>query len=511
MSVDPTNMDMENESSQYTAATGNRSPDNFGYSYEKAKAVLATTGLTNKPTPQDVHVGFNSAGDKVFSNPQLSNNTSTEVGKQWISTSGMSLGAMGAFKDHNETTAFLGIGEKAADPQFHNSLDTLKNAGDVQGFLKQMDKSSGPIPSNDKTGYAAYKLYDNWNSMSPSQKSIGIAGVGIQGFKFDDGKSFDTKNITPDINGVPPLHASTGLALAGQGINVAPAARNWDQHSVIQETLYHPKNSTDIVNTSNSLGLLGSGMEGAAAQIDSATMKNYNVTPAPHYGVGAATIPVGQGAPTGYVPVGQVKGSTVVVPKANVGNVSINTPEVSTTNATNVYKTWDKANTPPTKGTVGGSALIGGLTSMAQSNPYSLGAVMTHATYQHTGVPSDTTDMAHIGNLASTTLNRLKSGGASKDIDSQQNSLPVGGDFSEENFANNVKQIRGDYSKAGISSKEVGYQLANQAYAEGRLNESQHVAAQKTLDTVFDDNGFTLASKILTGKDKGIQILQRRQ
>jgi hypothetical protein len=489
-----------------SASSITQDPNQFATSIAKAGLLRSAVGLSNTQSQNSVPVGVDTSGNKLYSNPQLANSNDLNSGKNIIQQSGMALGAMGAFADHSEASTFLQIGEKATDPNFLGALDNFKNTQDAKGFVSHLSSAGGSTDLA-HNGYSACKMFDNWGSMSPAQKSIAVAGVGTQGFKFSDGQTFDTKSVTPTIPNVPDMSASQALTLAGQGVNVAPATRNWGQHAVVQQTMFKPTSSFDVVNTSNSLGLLGHGMDGQAVPVTAETLKANSMTPAPHYGVGAATIPLGQGLPQGYTKLMDSKGNQLIIPSSNASTSSMATPDISTQNAKLVYANWPKTDSQPTKGTLGGNAMIGGLMGMASSNPFSLGAVTTHATYEHTGTPSDVTDLAHVSSMAGITLSRLTGGGASPQIDSKQQVTPMTGELNQNAFGAGIKQIRGDFAQNGIPSKEVGYQLANQAYAEGRLNESQHVAALQNLNTVFDDNGFMQAQKLNTGISKGLAIL----
>lgn len=502
---------LDDEYNLYQSSVGsakiNRDPESFGKTFGAAKAILNSTGLTKQPTSRDTLVGVDFRGDKIYSSPELANSKDVSRGRDLVVTGGVALGAMGAFKDHAETQKFLSMSSFAADPKFHSELDSHKNNGDVKGFISTLGKLGG---DRNKSEFTNYKLYENWNNLSPAQKSIGIAGTGMQGYTFDDGQTFETKKITPEIPGIPSMNAAEGLKLASKGVNVAPATKNWKQLTALQETFFFPKNAAEIVNNLNNLGVLGFGTDGRAIPIDEKVMSQYNMNPAPHYGVGAVTIPQGQGVPTGYVKVKDVNSRTVVVPNANKGTAHLNVPDVSSDAAFQIYKTWSGKNKPE-KGLAGGSALIGSLDGMTDSNPYSLGAIATHAAYENTGVEKDLGDLSHVGRMSGITLHRLLDGGASKETDRKGLGFHVDGDFSEDSFNQTMKNMRGEYAKKGVSSKEIGYQLSNQAYSEGRLNESQLVAAQKTLNMVFDDNGYTLAQKLMVGKNKGIEITEKRR
>lgn len=482
----------------------------FGKSFSTSRNILKASGLTKSPTPQDVHVGVDFKGDKVYANPELANSKDTSSGKALAQSTGIALGAMGAFDNYDETGKFINIGDKASDQEFHSTLDKFKANQDPKGFVNTLSALGG-TGNKLGTGYTSYKLYENWGNMSPAQKAIGISGAGMQGFTFSDGKTIETKNVTPDVPGVPSMSVAESLKLVTQGVNTAPVARKWDQMSAIQETFYTPKKSSDVATTTNSLGLLGFGMEGTAVEVNESLQSQNDMQPAPHYGVGAATIPAGQGIPTGYTAVKNFNGRTIIAPQLNAQTSLVSVPDVSSQAASQVYNKW-KSDGPvkQDKGVVGGNALVGGLTQMSSTNPYSLGAVTTYATLNNSGL-DEVDDLSHVTHLSGVTMQRLVNGNVSKDIDKKGLEFATPGDFTEDNYNSTMKRMQGEYARNGISSKEVGYQLANQAYAEGRLNESQLVAAQKTLDMTFDKDGYVLAQKLNTGKNKGLEIASRRR
>lgn len=505
---------LEDEHKKFTEATGwntAKDPETFGKVYRGSKTILNAAGISKTASPNSLKVGVDFNGQPVYSNPQLANSNDTSPGKMLANTAGMALGSMGAFSDFTEAGRFIGIGDHAQDQAFHQELDNFKSKKDPRGFIEAVSKVGGGAERS-LTDYSAYKLYENWNSMSPTQKSVAITGVGMQGFKFQDGQTFQTKRLTPEIPGVPSMNAAEGLDLASQGINVAPATRKWNQVSIIQDTMFTPKRSADIVKTADSLSILGYGEDGRAVEMDKSRFIISKMAPAPHYGVGAATIPQGVGVPTGYTSVKVVNGRTVVIPTVNRSTAIIDAPDVSSKAATDIYSKWpDVANAKQDKGVLGGSALVGGLDSMTSNNPYSLGAVITHSSFEHIGVDKNASDIKHVTHMSGIALNRLVNGKADKSVDSKGAMYAVDGAFDEKTFGSTMKNLRGEYARQGISSKEIGYQLANQGYAEGRFNESQLAAIHRSLDMTFDDNGYVLAQKLLTGKNKGIEITERRR
>ena len=316
-------------------------PVAFGPSFKKAKAVMNTVGIGKYPNTGTVKVGSDFKGQVIYSNPKLTNNPDTKAGKTLAETIGMSLGAMGAFSGFPEAQRYMAIGDKANDPILHTELDSLKQSEDVHGFI---DKVVGDDKA--QTEFSAYKLYENWNNLSPAQKSLGISSTGTQGFKFDDGHTFETKRLTPEIPGVPSLNAAEAMDLASKGVNMAPATRHWNQLSTIQETFYAPKKSADVVTTSNSLGLLGYGIDGRAVPVDEKILSKSQAQIAPHFGVGAIAVPQGTGVMKGYVPVKNVGNKTIMIPESTRGTSVINTPDVATKSAADIYNRWDASDRP---------------------------------------------------------------------------------------------------------------------------------------------------------------------
>lgn len=509
---------IDTEISNYTSAVGgtgvDRNPEGFAKSFAASREILNATGITRTSSPNTVQVGVDFEGNKIYSQPQLANNTSKEPGKSIAQMSGIALGTMGAFTDYKETGDFISIGDHAADDDFHAQLDGFKSNQDPKAFVKALARVGGGSLDNNTTGYSAYKLYENWGNLSPAQKSIGITGLGMQAYKFSNGDTFETKKLTPDVPGIPSLNASQALTLATQGVNVAPATSKWGQISALQETLFTPKTSSDVVNTANSLGVLGYDVDGKSVATSQEALSTAGVQSAPQYGVGAGILKGSTGVPSGYTVVANTKEGQVIIPAGNASTANINTPDIASDTAYQVYNKWDthpKGTATQDKGVVGGSALIGGLNNLVQSNPYSAGAVIGHSSFETLPEVFDKTDLGYVSALAGVSLQRLVKGGSSKAIDLKGLEEIEDGVYDEDSHNKAMKAMTGKFAQHGISSKEAGYQLANQAYAEDRLNETQHVAAQKALDLVFDDNSYVLGQKLLTGRGKAQSLTEKRR
>lgn len=510
------NATLEQNQSDYLNAVGsqgfkNYDTQSFAQTHAAAQTVLNATGITRTANPTNVQVGVDPQGNKIYTNPQLANNTSTSGGQQLAQTTGIALGAMGAFDNHAETSKFVGIGNNASNPDFHTQLDAARTNQDPKAFNALLGQSTGSPLDKNSSGYTGYQLYQNWNNLSPAQKSIGITGVGIQGFKFNNGDTVATKQLTPALPDTPAMSVAEGLGLAASGANVAPAVTKWGQLSALQNTMYQPKTAGDVVQTANSLGILGYGQEGTAVPMTAKTMQASQLTPAPHLGIGAATMPAGVGMPQGYVAAGKVAAGTVVVPAANQGTVNLNTPDIATGAASQIYSGWKDGDTATqTKGVMGGSALVGGLHSMTQTNPYTLGAMVGHSTYNNVPDAAKTSPLGYATGMSGITMQRLLNGGSSVSTDQAGAANQIEGAMTPDSYAAAMKNMKGVYSQNGIPSKEAGYQLVNQAYSENRLNETEAVAAHKSLDMTFDDNGYTLAQKLMTGRDKATALNDQR-
>lgn len=112
--------------------------------------------------------------------------------------------------------------------------------------------------------------------------------------------------------------------------------------------------------------------------------------------------------------------------------------------------------------------------------------------------------------MGGSTLARLTAGGKDTGLDQVGNQLgnaalsTVGykQELTQDNFNKVADNLRAMYAKSGITSKEAGYALANQAYGEGRLDEQDHLAALQTLNFLFDPDGYKSVTSLLGAQEK---------
>lgn len=473
--------------------------------------ILGGIGIYNTPKAGSSIVGSNTFGTPVWSSDALKNNKDIGLGGTAIGSIGTLYGSVGAFKDESEAASFANIGQRAADETYLKQLDSFKSVDDAAAFTAAITNVTGADSDGASAHYAASKIYDNWNLLSPAQKSAAVAGMGVYGYKFSDGSSVNNKVVTPDVKGAGALNLKDVTELSSKGINVPPAVNKWKQLATIQDTFYKPDNSAGVVENMASMGMLGVGQEGKAVAITPQQLGQIGASSVPHYGLGAISVARGQGVPSGFIKTASIDDKDILIPSVNRSSSVVRNPVVATENASAVYSQWTDKATHTRNGAVGGSALAGNLHAMAEMNPYSLGAVMVQDAFSNQEVPKESlNDLTTSGRLMAVTFHRLKEGkvGGSEKAAEEIN---VEGDMSRGNFEKLRRNIRATYAKEGISSKEAAYQLANQAYAEGRIDDIQLVSAQKSLDMLYEDTGFVLAQKLMTGKSKGFQIAETRR
>lgn len=127
-----------------------------------------------------------------------------------------------------------------------------------------------------------------------------------------------------------------------------------------------------------------------------------------------------------------------------------------------------------------------------------------------------TNDMDYVAGMAGITLARTIGGGTGKNIDQTGNAMGngflgkvgYGNELTPENFNVVMGNARSHYAKAGIKSKEDALSLANQMYAEGRINDFDYGVAQQSAALVFDNN-FGLAQQLMGGRWNGIKTASK--
>ena len=122
-----------------------------------------------------------------------------------------------------------------------------------------------------------------------------------------------------------------------------------------------------------------------------------------------------------------------------------------------------------------------------------------------------TNDLDYASGMGGMTLSRLLTGGSATNIDqiggqlgnAAISNIGYGKDMTEDNFNKMAANMRSFYAKSGINSKVDGYALVKQAYADGRLDDTQAVAAHQTLDFLFDSDGYIKCKSLMAGRQAG--------
>ena len=256
---------------------------------------------------------------------------------------------------------------------------------------------------------------------------------------------------------MPGVNTQTALDLQKQGIPMKSVKGNWQQVSALKDGISH-NDSTDNVAAIKQVARAG--FLGTAQNLSQSDQNFYKTSPAPQYGVGALEMPQNGSVPTGYSVAGTQNGKQVIVPQGNEASVAYN-PSVNGT-AGAIYQKWEGAGKlTATNGSTGGSNMYKGLTTLYDTNPKALGTALDKQ------IPGKGTfvDKAH-----GLTTNVLTTGKI------------------EGTKATTKEAALTTLGKAGIQSKDVGYKLANQAYAEGRINDSHLFTIQRSLDDLFHND-----------------------
>lgn len=501
-----------------------------------SNVVLSSAGLTNTNIPGTQYIGSNYVGAPVYSAPAMLNLTDTRAGavapmvQQGILDT---IGVLGGDIASKLTT----LGKEAASEDNLSELDTAHQDGDFSSFAGTIlgvtgkDSLESIKKNKDVDGmtaaYTAYQLFQNWGQMSPGQKSIAVSALGLQNFKDSKGEKV-TEKVIPATEGTNynSMKVKDAYNLLKRGINVAPLVSNWELINDIHSLTGGHSEPEDIGDMAQGMGLLGNGKLGQAVKdVDAKSLSSKGWAASPHHGVGAITGGMGAIMPNDYTEISRGNGKRIAAPKVSVPTVAsgdtsgnlLNTAAghggVSDT-AQKVYSGWEEAHTrKANNGTVGGSATVSSLYGMSRTNPVlfasTIAATMVDPKNRKAGYKSDGKYLAYLG---ATSLGRLVEG--TKQPTNVNKYLrevgTVATNIDPQNFEKTASALRSVYSKNGIKSKADAYGLANQAFAEGRINAADLVGMQKTFNAIFDKGGIAVARKLCIGRDKGVELAKKK-
>lgn len=361
----------------------------------KSGAVLSSAGIHSSPQPGTEPAGVNTGGNPVYKSSALARSNDTSKGSATVNTLKDVLSPMGVFSNKKDADALDNISSAAGDVSFIAQLTDSFQRGDTKGFVNSLlTKFQQPIiskltddPQNQAglgAAFTATQLFSNWDKMSPAQRSLAVANMGLQGYKFATGENLANKFLIEDPS-VPGggLTVGQGLSLFQAGYNTYSLVKNWNQMNTIQKIAAGTGDAAQIASLAQQFNLLGAGTEGAAVATSAEALNSVGFVSTPYIGLGAGTVPAGTAVPAGYSAVGTAaSGETMIVPAANASSVSYLQQGAGYTavaaGAYQVYQGWGGGGSKGAiNGAIGGSMIAAGLyTAGATGNPYVLAAIV---------------------------------------------------------------------------------------------------------------------------------------
>lgn len=125
-----------------------------------------------------------------------------------------------------------------------------------------------------------------------------------------------------------------------------------------------------------------------------------------------------------------------------------------------------------------------------------------------------TNDLDYLAGTGGIALSRLLIGETGKHSDQMGGQLGnaalanigYGKDLNQNTFGAMTANLRAMYAKSGIVDKASAYQLANQAFAEKRINDSDLASMHKTFDIIYDKGGYDTARQLMPGRFQGVKL-----
>lgn len=583
-------------------------PASSAATISQSGSVLRSAGIIDTPAVNFQPIGNDNGGRPQYANSQLMRSVDINTGSNQVQTLQGVLSPMGVFSNEQDRSTLQTIAGAASDASLIAQLGDAYQRHDKKGFINTLLSAVQQPTINALTkdpqnqaglagAFTAYQIMNNWDRMSPAQKSLAIANLGIQGYKFSTGENLANKLLVkdPTIKG-GGLTVGQGLALFQAGYNTYSIVKNWDQLNTLQKVAGGTGTVAQLAELGRQFNMLGAGTTGAAVQnVTAAGMQALGYSSAPHLGVGAMVGEVGSTVPAGYTAVASSQGGQVIVPVANADSAAAASSQAGSmlgtaagvasiaAGAYAVYQGWGAGGTKgATNGALGGSAMAAGLYQLGATNPYLLAAVVAtsvlgnsinvgkskaqgardsvrsafmasgfigddyqvtladgskfdigvdgHGQQHSVSDPSKlvgddknrtlnawdidyTNDLDYSAGMGGIALSRLLTGGKETNIDqlggqlgnAALSSVGHGKDYSPENFGAVMGNMRAMYAQAGIKSKADAFQLANQAFAEGRIDETDLVSMHQAFNMVFD-NDYALGQKLMAGRWRGVEV-----
>ena len=142
--------------------------------------------------------------------------------------------------------------------------------------------------------------------MSPAQKSLSVASVGLQTYRFATGENLAAKSVIPATDKTPGMTVGQSLQLAGAGYNVYALTKNWDQLTGLQRATGAANTLGSIAELARDYKLLGvstADNANAAVNVTQEALTRAGFSSVPEAGVGAIKGAANAKLPDGFVAV----------------------------------------------------------------------------------------------------------------------------------------------------------------------------------------------------------------
>jgi hypothetical protein len=226
--------------------------------YKQSQAVLRNAGIFSEPADHRVISGYDTAGRPVYMSKELAKANDPTLGARFSQVMYDVLDPTGAFKEGSDKTNWQKIGAVASNAQTIIDLNNARKSGDSKGFINivanqfnlplQNQMSSQKGKGGVGTAFASYNLFQNWDRMSVGQKSLGLASLGIQSYKFGTGEDLSSKILAGGKNGVPALSVGDTLNYVSQGMSAYDLTQNWDQYSTVEKVVKGGRTAVDVAS-----------------------------------------------------------------------------------------------------------------------------------------------------------------------------------------------------------------------------------------------------------------------
>lgn len=368
--------------------------------------VKKQAGIYRKKEEGMVEFGVDADGQTLYALPEMQSlQDNFRIGQSQLEAAGKVLDDVGAFRSREEADQFANYTRLAGSPQFQGEIAGYVAQGNqkeaVNSILMRMGKprlEALAKDPNDKAGiataFSAQNLAANWDRMNAGQRSLALAGIALNGYRYATGENLTERVlISSKSPGDPNLTVGQAMGLAATGVNVSSLMQNWDQLDAIQRLTFGLGTVSQMATVANQFGLIGSAEFGSKA-IGNATAQALGAAgfqAAPSAGVGAIVGPASS-VPAGYtvVAAGYAPDTVVAVPRGHEGTVATMNGSNGITNLNNiqggslaaigalqVYDNWARGGAEgAVNGVVGGTTLAQGLNQIGQTNPYLLGAIV---------------------------------------------------------------------------------------------------------------------------------------